>query len=111
MQRALVLSSALLLAACNAESSLQEDSADAAAESAVVAVEMLEPAPPGADGATAGERSPVTPEAQTPRLAYSYSYALELPGDQVAALAARHERACVAAGPTRCQGIGSESRS
>lgn len=111
MQRALVLSSALLLAACNAESTLEGYSADAAAESTVDAVDMLEPPPPGAEGAAAGERSPVTPEAQTPRLAYSYSYALELPGDQVAALAARHERACVAAGPTRCQVIGSESRS
>lgn len=70
-------------------------------------------APPPASAAPSGAGAPPPPTApavQAARIAYLYRYQLELPVDQVPALMARHEQACVAAGSTVCQVIGSESR-
>lgn len=110
MRPALLLASAaLLLAACEGGQSGHASGGEAAVADA--AVEMapmadMERAAASEAGAEAGGQ---VPEAQVPQLAYAYAYDLETPTESVAALAARHERACVQAGPTRCQVIGSQS--
>jgi len=48
--------------------------------------------------------------AGAPMLAYSYRFGLEAPAGQVRSLAARHEAACSAAGPTLCQVTSSSVR-
>ena len=58
-----------------------------------------------------GTGSSEVPDAQLPQLAYSYAYTLEAPTREIAGLAARHEQACVQAGPQRCQVIGSSTQS
>ena len=114
MRRALLLASAaLVLAACDGGqvgTAGGEASADASVD-----MEMIAPASPemaragGSGGADAAAPAAQVPEAQVPQLAYAYAYDLETPTANVAALAARHERACVQAGPARCQVIGSRS--
>ena len=64
----------------------------------------------GADG-TDTPPSPDVAEAQVPQLAYAYSYTLETPTNEIAALAARHGQACIQAGAQRCQVIGSSTQS
>jgi hypothetical protein len=46
------------------------------------------------------------PSAGVPMLAYAYDVSLTLPAREVAPLMARHQAACVAAGPARCQVVG-----
>jgi hypothetical protein len=72
----------------------QEAAADAAAPTAAPAT------PAGA---------PPTAAVQAASIAYVYRYGLELPADRAPALMSRHEQACVAAGPSVCQVIGSQS--
>ena len=91
-----------LLAGC------QEGSHQYADESVDVA--LMEAAPPADTAATAS-----TPSASSaapvvaPSIAYAYQFGLELPADAVPTVMARHERACIAAGASACQVIGSNS--
>lgn len=91
-----------LLAGC------QEGSRQYADESVDVA--LMEAAPPADTAATAS-----TPSASSaapvvaPSIAYAYQFGLELPADAVPTVMARHERACIAAGASACQVIGSNS--
>lgn len=73
-----------------------EVSADAAA-AATDAAAAASPA-----SAPAGSPASTIP-AGAPMLAYSYRYSIETPAGKVRELAARHEAACVAAGPALCQ--------
>lgn len=58
-----------------------------------------------------GSPAPAVPvPAGAPMLAYSYRFGLETPAGQVRTLAARHEAACSAAGPTLCQVTSSSVR-
>lgn len=71
-----------------------------------------------AASAAAGEAAVMTPQghpvaarvpvAGSPALAYSYSVSIAVPSGGVRALMARHEAACLAAGPALCQVTGSE---
>ena len=54
-------------------------------------------------------RNPSDPTATGPMLAYSYSYTIEAPADQVPALSRRQEQVCTAAGPSVCQVLGSDA--
>lgn len=67
-----------------------------------MAVELVKPN-------TAGSPGPTSTAVAAPSIAYFYRYTLELPADRTAGLMARHEHACVAAGPAVCQIISSES--
>lgn len=69
--------------------------ADRAASRSAASTSAADPLSPELD------REPAAPD--VPALAYRYDYAVEAPQDRVAALMRRHERACVAAGPTVCQ--------
>lgn len=71
-----------------------------------VAVEII--APPASSGATLSTQASATSLAVS-QVAYVYHYRLELPVDRAVALMTRHEQACVQAGPTLCQVIGSET--
>lgn len=107
-------SAALMLAAC--ESATSEHSvSEAASVEAPVSMDMAAPESAGramADGETASQPpAPDVAEAQVPQLAYAYAYTLETPTDEIAGLAARHEQACIQAGPQRCQVIGSSTQS
>lgn len=62
--------------------------------------------PPGADKAASKETTTVS----APLLAYSYSYRLETPVDQVRPLLRAHEVACETAGPALCQVVQTTSR-
>jgi hypothetical protein len=68
---------------------------------------MMEMAPPAAAAA-----SPTTKAAASvvaPSIAYAYRFGLELPAEAVPTVMGRHEQACIAAGPSACQVIGSNS--
>jgi hypothetical protein len=76
------------------------------------ALQAAAPAPAEAAAAAANETpaksaTPANDAAATPMLAYSYDYGLVAPPDQIRGLQARHEQACVAAGPAVCQVTGS----
>lgn len=95
-----------LLAGC------QEGSRQYADEAVDVA--LMEAAPPADTAATASTPSassaaPVVAPSIAPSIAYAYQFGLELPADAVPTVMARHERACIAAGPSACQVIGSNS--
>lgn len=115
MRRSAVLlaSAAVLLVGCQDSSSSIAESHAGADEAA--AIEMVAPAAPAAPAAPEAGRGPGTgptiPQAQAPQLAYAYAYTIETPTDEVSALAAQHEQACVQAGPQRCQVIGSSTQS
>jgi hypothetical protein len=123
LMRRLLLLPALLLAGCGSpgesmqeitgSSGLMEASpVDAQAASSAAAT----PAAPEAPPAVQARSSPPPPGAApgtppgTPLLAYAYSYRIEAPARQAPALAARHEQACVAAGPAVCQVINAQSQ-
>jgi hypothetical protein len=93
---------ALLLAGCAKPA---EQAADASEATNLAAIA---PAAPG--GAAQESRSPVAkPQpASIPMLAYRYDYRIAAPPAGVRALVARHEAACVAAGPSVCQVTSSE---
>jgi hypothetical protein len=48
-----------------------------------------------------------TPAVTSPQIAYTYSFAFELPADAVATLQQRHLDACLKAGPTQCEVVSS----
>jgi len=103
--RALVLS-ALLVAGCSrpAEPVGRVASTDARAVVAAASDSAAEPeeaaaAAPAAPSPAGGAAQPPT----APMLAYSYDYRIAAPPKGVRALVARHEAACVAAGPAVCQ--------
>jgi hypothetical protein len=114
---ALGLVSAMVVAGCQpaSEKTYSDDTAN---------LEIIAPAPAGfpapapaapaeaaaAPPAPSGERPSVTPSPEAARIAYVYRYGLELPVAQVPTLVARHEQACVAAGPAVCQVVGSRSQ-
>ena len=105
-------SAVVLLAACDGAVTSDMASGESSEASAPATTEMLA-ADEGRQGAVieqvGGAPAPDVPEAQIPQLAYAYSYTLETPTDRIAALSARHERACIQAGPQRCQVIGSST--
>ena len=90
----------LLVAGCGQPAKRQQYAAD------VTDAALIKPA-----GGRAAEAAPA-PEANqppaplppsAPMLAYSYEYRIAAPAKAIRALAARHEAACVAAGPAICQ--------
>ncbi|WP_447910439.1 DUF4349 domain-containing protein [Brevundimonas bullata] len=75
-----------------------------------VDVALMEPAPPAdaaasAPTAAASNAAPVV----APSIAYAYRFGLELPAEAAPKMMARHEQACIAAGASACQVIGSNS--
>jgi hypothetical protein len=102
----LIASSGLLLAACQAD--VTEGLANSSDGDTAAAVEMI--APEAMEEGRAGGAALQVPDAQVPQLAYAYAYTIETPTAEVAALAARHEQACLQAGPQRCQVIGSSTQ-
>lgn len=88
-----------LLAGCQDASRQQADES--------VDMALMEPAPPASAAATASS-SAVAPIV-APSIAYAYRFGLELPADAVPTVMGRHEQACIAAGPSACQVIGSNS--
>lgn len=108
-----VASVALLLGACEGPGLANTNYTEEEIAAGVPEMDMAAEAP--ADRATggggeAGSAPAQVPDAQVPQLAYSYAYTLETPTTEVAGLAARHEAACVQAGPQRCQVIGSSTQ-
>lgn len=109
MRRTILLASAALALAGCEQASMENYAATEDAEAgAPVAMEMVQTQ----EGRTASGQpaGPQVPDAQLPQLAYAYAYTLETPTDEIAGLAARHEQACVQAGPQRCQVIGSSTQ-
>lgn len=103
--RALAAASALALAACSqgsdqyASAPAEAVVADASVGRAAYEADVSNPAPPpgpGGDVANAGVM-----------LAYSYSMSIEAPKTAIASLANAHEKACLDAGPSVCQVMGS----
>lgn len=103
--RALAAASALALAACSqgsdqyASAPAEAVVADASVGRAAYEADVSNPAPPpgpGGDVANAGVM-----------LAYSYSMSIEAPKTAIASLAKAHEKACLDAGPSVCQVMGS----
>ncbi|MFC5372692.1 DUF4349 domain-containing protein [Brevundimonas faecalis] len=91
-----------LLAGCQPAGRQQAD------ESADVA--LVEAAPPADTAASApttaaGGPTPIV----APSIAYAYRFGLELPAEAATTLMAKHEQACIAAGASACQVIGSNS--
>lgn len=114
-QTLLIAASAMvLLSACN-ENAMSVDAVEGGAAESQASMDMAAApeAPPGVAGRSeeAGTPSSDVPEAQTPQLAYAYGYTIQAPEAEIAGLAARHEQACVQAGPQRCQVIGSSTQS
>ena len=101
MRRELIWAAATcaLLAGCQDASRQQADES--------VDMALMEPAPPASAAATASS-SAVAPIV-APSIAYAYRFGLELPADAVPTVMGRHEQACIAAGPSACQVIGSTS--
>ncbi|MDZ7629238.1 MAG: DUF4349 domain-containing protein [Parvularculaceae bacterium] len=104
--RALAAASALALAACSQGSS---DYAAAPAES--IAVTGSSRAAYESDAAVSSPAPPPGPNGEAANagvmLAYSYSMAIEAPKTAIAVLAKAHEKACLDAGPSVCQVMGS----
>ena len=86
-----------LLAGC------QEGSRQYADES--VDVELMEAAPAAPATTAPNNAAPVV----APSIAYAYRFGLELPAEATTRLMAKHEQACIAAGPAVCQVIGARS--
>ncbi len=103
--RALILTASitvLLLAGCSKPADYQNFSDEKASADAAAPAAQTAP-PPNAPVITPGSVATVA----TPMLAYSYEYGIETPPRRVAALMAKHQAACTAAGPTICQVTGS----
>ena len=100
----LIAAAVVALSACGQTS---EHTAEEASE-----VHMLE-APPADAAASAGEPggsgAAETVPATAARIAYAYQYTLSLPTERALSLMARHEQACIEAGPTVCQVLGATS--
>ena len=71
---------------------------------------LMEPAPP-ADAAASAPTATTSAAVSVvaPSIAYAYRFGLELPAEAATTLMAKHEQACIAAGPSVCQVIGSNS--
>jgi len=116
MRRTLLIaaSAVVLLSACN-ESAMSVDAVEGAAPGGQASMDAVAApeAPPDMVGRAqeAESPSPGVAEAQTPQLAYAYGYTIQAPEREIAGLAARHEQACVQAGPQRCQVIGASTQS
>ena len=96
----------VILAGCSRPAEQSESYASADMEMAKPAAppSMREEGGAAADvsNTTIVQRQPTAP-AGVPMLAYSYTYGIEAPPKSIRLLVARHEAACVAAGPTVCQ--------
>ena len=103
-QLVIVAAAAAALSACGQTS---EYAADEASEV------MMEVAPATDAAASAGEPggpgAAETVPATAARIAYAYQYTLSLPTERALSLMARHEQACIEAGPTVCQVLGATS--
>ena len=105
---ALAAASFMALAACSQSTDQYASAPEAVAEASAGRVAYaqdaaISPAPPpgpGGDVANAGVM-----------LAYSYSMTIEAPKGAIAPLAKAHEKACLDAGPTVCQVMGSSVNS
>ncbi|MNX72943.1 hypothetical protein D3C86_1043160 [compost metagenome] len=95
-----------------AASALLAGCQDASRQYADESVDMalMEPAPP-ADAAASAPTAATSAAASVvaPSIAYAYRFGLELPAEAAMTLMAKHEQACIAAGPSACQVIGSNS--
>lgn len=94
-----VAAASALLAGCQDASRQHADEA--------TDVAMMEMAPPAAAATSAA--SGVAASVVAPSIAYAYRFGLELPAEAVPTVMGRHEQACIAAGPSACQVIGSNS--
>jgi hypothetical protein len=102
---------ALCLAACSGGGDEAAESYDAAAADMAPAesvnIELVTEAPVDASSGSA----PAAPVQPASTIAYAYFYGLELPSNRVAEVRSRHEAACVEAGTSVCQLLGSETQS
>lgn len=110
------VAAAALLAACDNGSvsdQAQGRSVDATGQAEVAATEVAAVQPDMASASPSAEATPPgdVPDAVLPQLAYAYGVTIEAPADEIAGLAARHEQACIQAGPQVCQVIGSSTQS
>lgn len=107
-------SAAVLLVGCDAQQA-SIDAMESGSAEGPVAMDMAAAPEPGRSAGDAADAasapSPDVPEAQTPQLAYAYGYTIQAPRREIAGLVARHEQACLQAGPQRCQVIGSSTQS
>ncbi|MET4684770.1 DUF4349 domain-containing protein [Brevundimonas faecalis] len=104
MRKELVWAAAasVLLAGCQPAGRQQADeSADVALVEAAAPADTAASAPATA----AGGATPIV----APSIAYAYRFGLELPAEAATTLMAKHEQACIAAGASACQVIGSNS--
>lgn len=110
------------LAACSeANREIEVDASAQMAEAAPAAPPMSERKVAAADamavaGGAAAQPAPsvnpaTPPGLGAPMLAYAYQVGLEAPARNVRALMVSHERACILAGPARCQVIGGATSS
>lgn len=100
--RVLIAACLLALSACGSESGRMYAS-DSSADMAV-----MESAPPAEAAASTADGQTQVP-ASPARIAYAYRYTLSLPTERAVSLMARHEQACIEAGPATCQVLGSTS--
>ena len=95
-----------------AASALLAGCQDASRQYADESVDMalMEPTPP-ADAAASAPTAATSAAASVvaPSIAYAYRFGLELPAEAATTLMAKHEQACIAAGASACQVIGSNS--
>lgn len=98
---------ALLLAGCGQQGGGYVAATNDIAADARVAMEIAPSRP--ADAPQNVTLIQPASDASAPRMAYVYRYGLEIPADRAAGLMGRHEAACVAAGATTCQVIGSQT--
>jgi hypothetical protein len=105
-----LLVSALALAGCNKPVEGGSPQQEYASQPVTAAASAPEAAADASARSTAAPRAAPAAKADAPivtapLLAYSYDYAIAAPPKAIRALAARHEAACQAAGPTVCQVI------
>lgn len=105
--RAQLVIAAAAAAALSACGQTSEYTADEASEV------MMEVAPATDAAASAGEPggsgAAETVPTTAARIAYAYQYTLSLPTERALSLMARHEQACIEAGPAVCQVLGATS--
>lgn len=87
---------------------------DASRQYADESVDMIMEAAPAAPVMGAAASAPPAPSSAAtpvvaPSIAYAYRFGLELPAEAATSLMAKHEQACIAAGPAACQVVSSNS--
>lgn len=97
-----------------AASALLAGCQDASRQYADDSVDMIMEAAPAAPVIGAAASAPPAPSSAAtpvvaPSIAYAYRFGLELPAEAATSLMAKHEQACINAGPAACQVIGSNS--